>query len=312
MQVEGRGSWSRAMRPDCSIKIRPLSGIPGQDAEVLETWLHFDAKYRVERLADQFQTRANDEADAAEAEAVESLGQSKREDLLKMHAYRDAIRRTAGAYVLFPGDERATFQLDTETLPGIGAIPLRPGQEGETTRGLTALEGFLSEVLRHTARQATRHERARFWSARITQQEVLPRPLAPPMEDLALPPADTLVLLVAIDTREAFEDLLNSSVCRVTTRGAKREQGWAVADADFVLVHGLGAPYQALLRREGDWFAAASELCCRIRAVDETPWWINELDLEPLLKGSDSSPVVSWLALLALAARLDLDEHPAV
>ena len=29
----------------------------------------------------------------------------KNADLLKMHAYKDAIRRTGGAYVLYPGDK---------------------------------------------------------------------------------------------------------------------------------------------------------------------------------------------------------------
>ena len=40
---------------------------------------------------------------ALDDEEQERLGVSRRDDLLKMHAYRDAIRRSAGAYVLFPG-----------------------------------------------------------------------------------------------------------------------------------------------------------------------------------------------------------------
>ena len=56
--------------------------------------------------AEQFDAAKNLGHDAAaEAESVERLSRSRREDLLKMHAYRDAIRRTAGAYVLFPGNE---------------------------------------------------------------------------------------------------------------------------------------------------------------------------------------------------------------
>ena len=42
--------------------------------------------------------------DAEKAE--QRAGNYKRADLLKMHAYRDAIRRSAGAYVLYPGSEK--------------------------------------------------------------------------------------------------------------------------------------------------------------------------------------------------------------
>src|SRR5829696_8253469 len=54
----------------------------------------------------RFAAPSTDQLDlAVEEEEVERLARSKREDLLKMHAYRDAIRRSAGAYVLYPGDQ---------------------------------------------------------------------------------------------------------------------------------------------------------------------------------------------------------------
>ena len=50
-----------------------------------------------------------------------------------MHAYRDAIRRTAGAYVLYPGndgDDKRFEEFDHrgfhEVLPGLGAFAIRP------------------------------------------------------------------------------------------------------------------------------------------------------------------------------------------
>ncbi len=46
---------------------------------------------------------------------------------LKMHAYRDAIRRTAGAYVLYPGDDQPkTKKGFHEIIPGLGAFAIRP------------------------------------------------------------------------------------------------------------------------------------------------------------------------------------------
>src|SRR3982074_3376562 len=80
---------------------------------------------------------------------------AKRADLLKMHAYRDAIRRTAGSYVLYPGlpgrdAESRSFPEYHEILPGLGAFLLRPGEFGEAD-GSTALEGFLSDLFDHFA-----------------------------------------------------------------------------------------------------------------------------------------------------------------
>lgn len=60
---------------------------------------------------------------------------SKREDLYKMHTYKEAIEGVRAAYVLYPGPPGAesfySKRGDTEDwLEGIGAIPLRPGIPG--------------------------------------------------------------------------------------------------------------------------------------------------------------------------------------
>jgi hypothetical protein len=164
----------------------------------LDVWVHFDAKYRIERLAQQLTPRPADEeaAQASAAEDVETHARSRREDLLKMHAYRDAIHRTAGAYVLYPGDEPIRVTQFTELLPGLGAFPLRPGDEG--ARGSADLRAFLSDVLTHVGQQASHHERDRFWSAAInTSGPAAPRGLSP-VTFLDQPPADTDVLLAYV------------------------------------------------------------------------------------------------------------------
>jgi len=49
-----RGSWSQAMRPDCSVRVRPEGSTPSRVlTQELEVWLHFDAKYRVDNLLAQ-------------------------------------------------------------------------------------------------------------------------------------------------------------------------------------------------------------------------------------------------------------------
>ncbi len=156
-------SWTRAMRPDCSLRLRPDGLAGGIAADELAVWLHFDAKYRVEFVDEQF--APPDELDgtrAAEAEAVERLARSKREDLLKMHAYRDAIRRSAGAYVIYPGDEQRTRSWST-TRCCRDSVPFRCVLAPAGAVGTAALDRFLAEVIDHVADRATQHERSRFW-----------------------------------------------------------------------------------------------------------------------------------------------------
>ena len=88
--------------------------------------------------------------------------------------------------------------IDTETLPGIGAFPMRPAPDGGPASGQSELKEFVVEVLAHVANQATRHERSRFWNGRIAAEGHLASSPNPPMETLDFPPADTGVLLVPL------------------------------------------------------------------------------------------------------------------
>ncbi|BBZ10543.1 DUF2357 domain-containing protein [Mycobacterium branderi] len=190
-----RGSWSQAMRPDCSVRIRPEGSTPSRvSINELEIWLHFDAKYRVDNLLAQLTSAPA--ADGLLDESTNSFS-AKRDDLLKMHAYRDAISRTAGAYVLYPGSEIKDIRRHPgfkEVLPGLGAFPLRPSSDGLRSSSKT-LDRFLSDVLTHVASQVTRDERHRFWTATVH------RPGEPNLNSSLItdfldePPADTDVLL---------------------------------------------------------------------------------------------------------------------
>ncbi|MGE2832703.1 DUF2357 domain-containing protein [Mycobacterium sp. SMC-4] len=190
-----RGSWSQAMRPDCSVCIRPEDSTPSSvPAHELEVWLHFDAKYRVDNLLAQLSLGP----DSLEpAEGLPTPGGAKRDDLLKMHAYRDAIARTAGAYVLYPGSEIKDVRRHPgfkEILPGLGAFPLRPNSDGLQSSS-RALDQFLSDVLSHVASQVTRDERHRFWSATVHRPGEPTLASSLTTDFLDEPPADTDVLL---------------------------------------------------------------------------------------------------------------------
>jgi hypothetical protein len=149
-------SWTRRLHPDYTFTFWPAQ-FEKNEAEDLELLvrIHFDAKYRVDDIEKLFGSDGSAEAGDVE----DSSGNYKHQDLLKMHAYRDAIRRSQGAYVLYPGHGgQKIFQMYHEILPGLGAFAISPNAEGKA-QGLGALEEFLDRVLLHLSDRTTAQER---------------------------------------------------------------------------------------------------------------------------------------------------------
>jgi predicted component of viral defense system (DUF524 family) len=187
--VEG-GTWSLPMRPDCSLRLQARSDGPG----IAPVWLHFDAKYKLSDFGLLRDVVGIDE----------DSHQPVRDDLLKMHVYLGAIRRTVGSYVLFPGEGQANdpYRAYTELLPGLGAFSLRPVAGGPDTH---ALKAFLENVLTHVASVATQERRHRFWEGQIFPVNE-PAPTYGSSEPIAgLPPADTSVLLGFVRSDEHWD-----------------------------------------------------------------------------------------------------------
>lgn len=163
------GSWTRAMHPDYTLTFWPAEySLPEAERQELAVYIHLDAKYRVDSLEDLFGEPADD-ADAEES-VLRGTGNYKRADLLKMHAYRDAIRRSEGAYILYPGsdadrtsqEQRANeFRGFHEILPGLGAFAIAPGPDGGA-KGIECLIRFLGEVLEHLSSRSTCRERVTY------------------------------------------------------------------------------------------------------------------------------------------------------
>ncbi|NQT64528.1 MAG: DUF2357 domain-containing protein [Candidatus Marinimicrobia bacterium] len=156
------GSWTKQMRPDYTLSIWPaeFTEIEAERQELI-VHIHFDAKYKIEGLNNLLspegevlsEEKLEDELNAEKREQKE--GTYKRADLLKMHAYKDAIRRTAGAYVLYPGTEAYRQQGFHEIIPGLGAFPIAPSASGED---MEPLREFLKEVVEHFADRASQRE----------------------------------------------------------------------------------------------------------------------------------------------------------
>lgn len=204
---KGEGSWSREMRPDYSLKISPSKD---EDASFESVYVHFDAKYRINQIEDVFKLDG-DSSGSEESSGASATATAKRDDLLKMHAYRDAIRRSAGAYVLYPGTEEKVYREYHELLPGLGAFALRPTESGEA-EGKLPLERFIEDVLEHVASQITQHERGRYWVKEVYSGEEYFSSNLPAAPFLNAPPADTLVLLGYVKNNEHWEWIENNQL----------------------------------------------------------------------------------------------------
>lgn len=195
-----RGSWTRALHPDYTLTFWPegVSEVIAEREELL-VHIHFDAKYKIESIEGLFGLDGSDDVD----EEVE--GNYKRQDLLKMHAYRDAIKRSQGAFILYPGRsvQPTRFTGFHEILPGLGAFGVSPDESGNA-QGIDDLSNFLNESLKHLCNRATSRERASFHLSRSyatdLPQNSHPRFSLPEFDSLnsdaiALPPTEHMVLI---------------------------------------------------------------------------------------------------------------------
>ena len=157
------GSYSRRFRPDYTLTLFPEKFATEDAAENhgQVAHLHFDSKYRAEKITQLFGEKrtADEDEDAAdlaeEKEEAKVLSTYKRGDLLKMHTYNDALRHTIGSYVLYPGDGAETEKIPKfhEIAPGVGALVMKP----ENEECLKALKEFISDVLKHQVDRFTQY-----------------------------------------------------------------------------------------------------------------------------------------------------------
>jgi len=235
------GSWTRGVQPDYTISIWPAE-FTKEDAEKNDAMVHvhFDAKYRVENLKALLGSDDDEEViqDRAESSTAHPTS-AKYADLLKMHAYRDAIRRTAGAYVLYPGDpgnvrHYEEFMGFHEVLPGLGAFAIRPNTDG-AAEGIDDLRDFLDKVIEHLSNRTTSRERASFHTGEsysIEESPVeygalhLPERDTMNVDKRALPPAEHHVVVVWCDSAEQLEWTLETGFANV--RLGRRAGTWHI------------------------------------------------------------------------------------
>lgn len=244
----GPGSWTRRMRPDFTLSFWPADfRLEEAESQELAVHVHFDAKYRVESITELFGDGAED---LNEEKAEQKRGNYKRVDLLKMHAYRDAIRRSEGAYILYPGGANCPtrFKGFHEILPGLGAFSLKPGATGEAV-GLQHLSRFVDEVIGHVCNRATAREQSSYHRFHIYRADETgggaridsPLPERDTIEnERPVPPAEHSVLVGWCDNEQQLNWIRRSGLYNFRAglrRGSIRLEP-AIADARHLLLHG--------------------------------------------------------------------------
>jgi hypothetical protein len=250
------GSWTERMRPDYTLSLWPADFLEQEaEAQELMVHVHFDAKYRVDNIEQIFGSLSEPSGDADSELNVEKQeqreGRYKRADLLKMHAYHDAIRRTQGAYVLYPGDKTKKWEGYREILPGIGAFPIKPGN------GAQAVEMFIREIVAHTCDRATARERQSYHTYLVQEAPAAYQLLrefperSPTTTTRHTPPAETFVLVGWNKCDAHLKWVLREKLYnfRMDTGLGSLQLSPEVVAAQYLLLHTTGAKAERGLLR---------------------------------------------------------------
>ena len=154
------GTWTAPLRPDYTLSIWPKI-FSEKEAEGNESivHIHFDAKYKIDNFYQTVQPDLDGtdlEHALDQSEIDERKGTYKNVDLLKMHAYKDAIRRSGGAYILYPGATDETFRGFHEIIPGLGAFSVNPSPD---KTDIKELSDFIDLVIDHLLDRTSQREK---------------------------------------------------------------------------------------------------------------------------------------------------------
>ena len=249
--ISKSGSWTTNMRPDYTLSIWP-GEIKETEAEEqdLIVHIHFDAKYRLHKFllddSDVDESTADEDNELSEIDSLinmekrqEEGGMYKNVDLLKMHAYKDAIRRSSGAYIIYPGTESKNLQGYHEIIPGLGAFCLNPKSVDNDSK---ELERFLEDVVNHMLNRASQRERISYHTYEVYNNE-------PPMVNEAMPepyginrdliPEETFVLVGSFRDDNHLKWILKNGLynTRTGTRNGSLRLKQEIASAKYVLLH---------------------------------------------------------------------------
>ena len=245
------GSYTTTLRPDYTLSIWPEEIKEAKVAEITEmiTHIHFDAKYKVNNFYELISKSKSD--DLSESENIELIkeeeeekksGTFKNQDLLKMHAYKDAIRRTGGAYVLYPGEGKdEPFRGFHELIPGLGAFVIKPNND---LKDKEHLKTFIKKVVANFIDRSSQREYTAIKIHDIHRknkgdQDILNEPLPEYVSNKKLIPSETFVLVGYYKDDKHLKWIRDNKYYNVRY-GEKYSLGVDEIDAQYLLLYSKG------------------------------------------------------------------------
>lgn len=240
------GSWTMNMRPDYTLSIWPGEiDMEQAEKEDLIVHIHFDAKYRVNKVDFGLDDSVNEEQmsdDLLNEKKEQEEGIYKRADLLKMHAYKDAIRRTSGAYILYPGTVHRRLKGFHEIIPGLGAFCITPSNYDEE---LITLQVFLLKIVEHMLDRTSQRERMSYHMNKVYNtpskqvQEQMPEPVG---NNRGFMPDETWVILGYVKNDKQLEWIRKAGLYnfRTGTQNGSVRLSRNLVSSRYLLLHAHG------------------------------------------------------------------------
>lgn len=241
------GSWTMNMRPDYTLSIWPGEvNMEQAEKEDLIVHIHFDAKYRVDKVDFGLDDSVNEEQMSEELlneKKEQEEGIYKRADLLKMHAYKDAIRRTSGAYILYPGTVQRRLKGFHEIIPGLGAFCLTPSKNVDEQ--LITLQVFLLKIVEHMLDRTSQRERMSYHMNKVYNtpskqvQEQMPEPVG---DNRGFMPDETWVILGYVKNDKQLEWIRKTGLYnfRTGTQNGSVRLSRNLVSSRYLLLHSHG------------------------------------------------------------------------
>jgi hypothetical protein len=200
-------------------------------------------------------------------------GTYRNADLLKMHAYKDAIRRTGGAYVLYPGviqsNKPSVRRGFHEIIPGLGAFAVSPSAENG---GTDALRQFIVDVRDLFINRISQREKMAMHTKRVHRKSAQDGKLTVAVPEFIdetelLNPDEVCVLVGYYRSKKQLEWIKRTGQYNFradTTRDGSFPMNARTAGARYLLLHGDGnSPTSKLLYKltgEGPYIMTRAQL----------------------------------------------------
>ncbi len=240
------GSWTAPLRPDYTLSIWSNTFTEKQ-AEANESivHIHFDAKYKITNF---YQT-VHPNLDGLELEETlnqeeldERKGTYKNVDLLKIHAYKDAIRRSGGAYILYPGAKEKPFRGFHEIIPGLGAFSVNPSNNNSE---INELSKFIDAIIDHLLDRTSQREQLSDETYKIfkdpkSDDNVLHESIPEYVGSEKLNPNETYVIVGFYKSKEQLDWILKNSLYNFRTGTDKGSLPLSndTINAKYLILHG--------------------------------------------------------------------------